>query len=83
MQGFENFDFPNCRNRETIFFLLGVDTLERHNLIGNLISRHKDTAIGSFANLMHTLINIFIAQDNGSLDGNRRLYGRTNAFNWR
>ena len=70
VQGFENFDFPNRRNGETIFFLLGIDALERDNFIRPLVLTDKDAAVRAFTDLMLFGKDIDIAQHDGRANGN-------------
>lgn len=38
----QDFHFPNCSNREAIFFLLCIDSLQRDNFSSLLVSANED-----------------------------------------
>ena len=74
-QSLENLDFAQSSNGESIFFLLGVDSLESNNLVGDLVLADKDTSVGSLADLVFFLKYIDIPKDNRRHDRDMANFG--------
>jgi len=44
-EGLQDFDFPDRSDREAIFLLFSVDSLQGNNFSGSLMSANKDTPL--------------------------------------
>lgn len=74
VQRFQNLDFSESRNGETIFFLFGVDPFECNYFIGLFVAGYKNASISSFPNFLLFLEYIDISHNSWGLDGKFGFY---------